>query len=289
MSVYRDTSTSRALTTAELFRKWAATISKGLKEVGLLKTEDTGQINLETVELPAVSTFAGFEIWRFNDSNQSNDPIFFKIEYGLGTTTSRPALRMTMGTGSNGSGTLLNASGVFLGAVANTPAGTPELHICHVDGALVFLESPIENGTSTTSYLLLIERLRDKTGAVVTSGANMGWQVASSAGAPISTRRKNGTYETSQRVAWTGSGSSVNADGRKMFAAMFMNPEYPFISVLAALKGEVTIGDSGKATLFGKERSYRTASTAGSMTITTFTVVMGAGAEGAVTILLLNE
>lgn len=91
------------------FRLWGLEVNAGLAAVGLTQTSDTGQINWSTVTRSAVGVAAGYEIWQFTDSLQSTAPIVFKLEYGTGgAATTQPAAWITIGTGSNGSGTINN-------------------------------------------------------------------------------------------------------------------------------------------------------------------------------------
>src|SRR5262245_813211 len=92
------------------FRAWGSALAAALAAVGLTQTSDTGQINWTTVTRPGTSTAAGYEIWRFNDTLQATAPIFLKIEYGTGTTALAPTMWITVGTGSNGSGTITGQS-----------------------------------------------------------------------------------------------------------------------------------------------------------------------------------
>ena len=87
------------------FRAWGLELSTEL-DAFLPKTADTGQINWSTVTRPATNTAAGYEIRRFNDALQATAPILIKIEYGTGANAAFPGVWLTVGTGSNGSGTL---------------------------------------------------------------------------------------------------------------------------------------------------------------------------------------
>jgi hypothetical protein len=78
--------------------------------LGVVQTADTGQIGL-TATRPASSTSAGYVIGRFNDPLQSTVPIFFKLEFGSGVANTNPQMWLTVGTGSNGSGTITNGGG----------------------------------------------------------------------------------------------------------------------------------------------------------------------------------
>lgn len=99
------------------FRTWGSYIAARLAAVGLVQTGDTGQINWTTVLAPgAISTFMGYEIWRFNDSLQATAPVFIKIEYGSSTgVAANPGVRIQFGSGSNGTGGLTgNLSTTYL-------------------------------------------------------------------------------------------------------------------------------------------------------------------------------
>ena len=88
------------------FRAWGSDFSAKLAAIGLVQTSDTGQINWTTVTRPGANTAGGYEIWRINDSLHTASPIFLKVEYGTGASAGAPNLWCTVGTGSNGSGTL---------------------------------------------------------------------------------------------------------------------------------------------------------------------------------------
>jgi hypothetical protein len=95
------------------FRAWGSELSGRLATAGLVQTADTGQINWTTVTRPGALTYAGYEIWRFDDALQSAAPVFLKIEYGTSNNATGPAMRITVGTGTNGAGTL---TGLFTSA-----------------------------------------------------------------------------------------------------------------------------------------------------------------------------
>lgn len=103
------------------FRAWGTDLNTSFAAVGLVQTADTGQINWTTVTKPAVgNTYAGYEIWRFSDSS-----IYMKWEYGTGSSTAlNIGIRLTIGTGSNGSGTLTGTVSQSRILVANTSGGS---------------------------------------------------------------------------------------------------------------------------------------------------------------------
>lgn len=96
---------SHASTTT--FRAWGLELSNALTAIGFIKSADTGQINWATVTRPAVNVSGGYEIRYLNDSLHGTAPIYMKIEYGTNTTgAAYPGMWVTIGTGSNLSGTI---------------------------------------------------------------------------------------------------------------------------------------------------------------------------------------
>jgi hypothetical protein len=99
--------------TSANFRAWAQWIHDTLDTFGLVQTADTGQIDLTTVAAPGVANTAqGYEIWRMDDALQATVPVFFKIEYGSGAAAADPSVWLTVGTGSNGTGTITAAPAI---------------------------------------------------------------------------------------------------------------------------------------------------------------------------------
>lgn len=108
--------TSRWLaTTDELFREWGKAVSDGIRAVGLIQTDDTGQIDWETVTAPTTAATAagiavGYEIWRFDDALQATHPVVIKLEYGAGAgatpAANSPYMWVTIGRATNGAGSI---------------------------------------------------------------------------------------------------------------------------------------------------------------------------------------
>lgn len=83
-------------------------LSAALTTVGFIKSADTGQINPATTTRPTSGSYAGYEIRYFNDSLHATKPVYTKLEYGRGGSNAQNALviRVTVGSGTNGSGTI---------------------------------------------------------------------------------------------------------------------------------------------------------------------------------------
>jgi hypothetical protein len=173
---------------AELQAKWAA--------VGLVQTADTGQINSVTVTRPgATNTSAGYEIWTFNDTLQASAPVYLKIEYGTGANTAIFSLWVTVGTGSNGSGTLTGtALSTRRQCTSNSSTGytvgTYTSYLCYKDGSLglVYKFGAYSTSGSASQNGFYLCRTCDGSGAWTATGL------------AFYTRQQNGTPPSAQAV-----------------------------------------------------------------------------------------
>lgn len=82
-----------------LFRAWGSAVSGAMASMGWTQTGDTGQVNWATVTVP--SSARVYEIWQPGDAGT---PFYLKLEYGYSATV--PTIQISLGTGTNGSGTL---------------------------------------------------------------------------------------------------------------------------------------------------------------------------------------
>lgn len=177
-------------TTDAAFRVWVAELITFLvTTLGLTQTADTGQINTTTVTRPGTATAAGYVILRFNDTAQATSPIFIKLEFGTGGSTTSPALFITIGTGSNGSGTLTGVVGTRVAASNFTaPSSTITPYItagCYnTTVGFLGLQWKINGNAIATAGLggFFIFRSADNSGAVTTDAVNMLTNTSSASG-----------------------------------------------------------------------------------------------------------
>lgn len=152
--------------TDDEFRAWGSAISTGLAELGLVQTADTGQINWTTVARPTTTNQSmGYEIWRFNDALQTTTPVFFKLEYGSGSSTTLPGIWLTVGQASNGSGTVtVNAGSVQRrqSHVAATTANAVTSYFSGNEGRVMVVMWA--GNTSSNCRYFAIERANDTSG-----------------------------------------------------------------------------------------------------------------------------
>lgn len=159
------------------FRNLGLLTSNALASVGLVKTSDTGTIDWSTVNIPGASTIAGYEIWRFNDTHQSTTPIFIKLGYGVYNPNSHMWMTVSIGTGTNGSLGLLNATATFNLAYAgssNHNDGSAKTTAISSDGSGLYFSHIIDGGPPSNSYpargRIVVDRYRNLDGSASPNG-----------------------------------------------------------------------------------------------------------------------
>ena len=155
------------------FRTWGSDFSSYLSTVGLVQTADTGQINWTTVTRPGSNTDAGYEIWYLNDSMHATQGLYLKIWYGTGSSTTRPRVRLQIGEGSDGSGTLTGqtSSEWLCGGVQTAGGGTGTSYFCATTGMIgaVYGVGAISSGYAVAGFI--VGRTVDTSGDVTAEGA----------------------------------------------------------------------------------------------------------------------
>jgi len=109
-----------------------------------------------------------YEIWKTSDS--VGFPVFLKVEYGTHSSTANtPSIAMTIGTGSNGAGTLLNPSSRF--GADNVQSNSATLYACHFSGDAGRFSMMMWHGQGNLSfiYVFSLERSYDNTGTATGS------------------------------------------------------------------------------------------------------------------------
>lgn len=162
------------------FRAWGSELSTNLATAGLVVTADTGQINWTTVTRPGTNTSGGYEIWRFADST-----LYLKIEYGTGGGATTPQMWITVGTGSNGSGTLtgqLSTRNICTAQVA--PASTVTTYTTYLSRTADSFACLFKLNALSSAHplgLMVIGKTVDGAGAATTTGFGILRVVSSSA------------------------------------------------------------------------------------------------------------
>lgn len=88
------------------WRAWCDAIYDCMIEAGWTLVADSGDRAVPAADTyPLANTFS-YWIFRLNDTAQTNAPVYVKFEVGRGTATSTARWQITMGTGSDGAGTI---------------------------------------------------------------------------------------------------------------------------------------------------------------------------------------
>lgn len=115
------------------FRAWAQGVIDTLKASNLVQTADSGQLADPVVAArPATGASAGYWVFRMNDAQQANFPLYFKIEVGLGSSASVAQMWVTIGTGTDGAGVI---TGTRLARTAVTRAGAASVGVTYEHAA----------------------------------------------------------------------------------------------------------------------------------------------------------
>lgn len=229
---------------------------------GLTQTADTGQVNWVTVTRPGVSTNGGFEIWRFNDTAHATAPIFIRIDYGTGTAATRPRLQLTVGTGSNGSGTITGSvlAATTVSSTGGAAVGGAFTNYVNYDATQGFLLLVQAAGLATTGLAqsgFLINRTVDNTGAPTVTGCVIGYHnggntiAADAHFIPVRFAATAAVYQDLAGCAFcTPTNEAVSTVGSDVqnFLAFMPTPRIaPLHSVCAALLAE--LGEGSTATM----------------------------------------
>lgn len=166
------------------FRAWGSILSAQFSAL-LTRVTTTGDINWTTVTKPATpSAYQGFEVYCFNDAVQSTHPVFFKFEYGSGSSgASFCSLRLTIAKNCAADGVLSNiifpATLIFSVSNSNT---TTSIN-CYLSSHISGFGLAICPANTLVSGILLVERAIDSNGVVNGEGLYVGFKSSSGAGA----------------------------------------------------------------------------------------------------------
>jgi hypothetical protein len=154
-------------------------IHDGLLDVGLTKTDDTGQLDLSTsgptVTMNTADHDYGYSIFQFTDDYQSTYPIYLKVRYmndsRARTSGQRAWVRIEVGEGRDGSGGLTGKIDdkhlTSTNTTTSNGTNTNTNHICFAKGTLVIYTGVQGTGNIAghAQRLLVVGRRKDMSGA----------------------------------------------------------------------------------------------------------------------------
>jgi hypothetical protein len=263
------------------FKSWAQAISAFFATATWTQSSDTGQVNWSTIgSVPGSSAFV-YEVWQPNDGLTT---FYVKVEYGNVSGTNCPSLRLTIGTGTNGAGTLTG----FVSAVQNTNATTFTIpsavttYECDFSGAAGRIGALMwRNGINNCQQIFAIERSLNSSGAYTSSHVTIivgGIGINGSANTPAvvqqtviltgtpsvgPTTSRGAGFNANQTLAvrsllWQGVASSA-LNGSIPFdtvAPVIGFFDYPLTIIGVALGVDIVEGVTFGVTIYGSTRTY---------------------------------
>lgn len=155
------------------YRAWGSAMSQLLQSgTGLVKTNDTGQVDWTTATRPTTSSQTHYEIYRFDDALQATRPVFIRVAYGTGNSTTTPTVGFRVGSGTNGAGTLTGTvSGTTDTSTTSFQASSTTPSTVRVSkGAGYFAFHAANNAGTGTSIFCALERTRNDDGSLNANG-----------------------------------------------------------------------------------------------------------------------
>ena len=156
-----------------MFRAYGTAISNAFANAGWIQVDTNSAINWTTVVANgSAGVYSGSEVWRMNDALQNTAPIYVCVNYGTGSGGNRPALAITVGHSSNGSGGLCGA--LSSNVVMQTGVVISSTYPCYFTGSNNYI---IFCMWLTSAYALVfsIERTHDSNGDDTAEGALITW------------------------------------------------------------------------------------------------------------------
>jgi hypothetical protein len=149
------------------FQNWSSAIYAAFIAFGWLQTSDSGQAAYPVAAVP--SNAYAYWIFKAADTLAATLPIYVKVEVGYSSTS--PCIRMTVGTSSNGTGTI---NGVYLGSwqishstsnsILEANNGSTTFPCFFSGSAGEFRMYMWQSTTNYSGVLFVIERSKDASG-----------------------------------------------------------------------------------------------------------------------------
>lgn len=258
------------------FKAWAQAISSFFSTAGWTQSSDTGQVNWGTISAVPGSGAYMYEVWEPNDGLTN---FYLKVEYGnFSGQTNCPTVRLTLGTATNGAGTL---TGYVVGPFTTTlnsytaPSTTVQ-YPCYFSGAPGRISIMMwRGGANRCPSVFSVERSINSSGAytsshvtLVTVGCNGGsasaYQQTLVFGVGVapaqcqgSTSGRNGSFAV--RAFEPNLGGSAAFNGSIPFdtiAPMVGQWDFPLTCLGTAPSSNLTEGQVFTTTLYGSTRTY---------------------------------
>lgn len=243
------------------FRADTLAIHNALKAAGgLVQTADTGQTD-HTANTRAAG---GYNVYRFDDADQASYPLYLRIDW-TPTATVRPGFQFTLGTGSNGSGTItgvIRSATTIAGGSSGSAGSQAADHFVSVGPGYVWVVLGARSGVSPNQVtcIMIIERSTDEDGVThpdegvhifCTPSNSHSWalyptgfaSIGPSSGSPLDVGNSSGFWD-----------DQAGSDVGFMPMPYLMRSKLRFCRGALARQGRVSYGVSFDATHLGATR-----------------------------------
>jgi hypothetical protein len=247
-------------------RTFAQAIHDMLLAVGLTQTTDTGQATLSTLTRPTTNNSSGYEVFRFNDAEQATLGCFLKVEYATGNAVTTPGLKLTVGTATNGAGTVSNslaqtATSNSWATVTDSVAQVRPAYASYAEGQLIiafgldpigsrgawyYIGRPrLYDGSRTTDGLLFMHAGRTSGHGVIRAGGGGPALVSQVSDLPVLEILGGYDDQAGANVALYPTSFAVNGNLR-------------FGSIFGYRAAAIASDSQQSVNIFGSNRNYRT-------------------------------
>ena len=167
-------------TTDGQFQAWVAPTDAAIISIWGARTADTGQINTATVTHPTLANEKqGYSIYKTLDTLDGTQSIWWRIDYGSGSAATIPSVWITLGTGSDGAGTITAVGGSVFGPLQIQGAASATVYRSYVSGTnagararlcVAMFAGVTGSADTTANFFWSIERSKNAAGADTAAG-----------------------------------------------------------------------------------------------------------------------
>lgn len=234
-------------------------------------TGDSGQTLPSALVHPTVAnTKQGYRIYRMADALQAAAPIFMRLDFGSAAGANTPGIWVTIGTGSNGSGTITNL--LWNGGASTTPNVFSGASVTQANNSYGsadtsrFALGMFCNAATAITLLFTLERTKDSSGNASADGLLLCY--TSIAGQMGNTRYLNcalgpqPSVETALSYILTQTNPSQmfapeNAVGVAVVTHYKGASQQPGMNLVIVNSGDVTAEGQFAMTIYGAVRTYQ--------------------------------
>lgn len=257
------------------FRAWASALSAALETVGLTRVTgpklvaDNSDVSAwSSVSKPASgSTYAVFDIFRFNDDLQTDNPVFFRIEYGAASNATQAGLKLIVGSSYSELDFTINSSpktpDIVIACTGNDTANNYTSFISS-NGGRVSLALWAACATVGVPIGLYIERTKDDSGLPTADGisivscATLRHQFYMPASGALYPATAANAQAMAYMCAAPAYGGSYDANYTGIYP-VYPNRGYagnPDLGGLVYFQADIGAGSTTAVTIYGTEHTY---------------------------------